>query len=440
MLESLLKFVRSENLFSEADELLLAVSGGIDSMVLATLLHEAQIPFAIAHVNYNLRGEQSVGDRDFVEGWANHNRVPIHIREVEAHEYRASESIQMIARDIRYSFFRDTMEQYGYTKLATAHHLDDSLETVLLNLTKGTGPRGLGGVPLINGSVVRPMMFASRSQIADYASKHGVKWREDPTNAKTDYQRNIIRNEINPILLEINPALQDTFRDTLERMNGMVHLLDSMKQAILGENLKLENGYLRLHTADWLEQNKYGLLLLSEIVSDYGINYRTASEIYGCLLGEKVGKVFESTSHRLNVDRGGILISEVDNKELKPVYIKESQTSALIGSCQLHFDVSLGSHFEINSKLAFLDYDSITWPLELRPWRQGDRFVPLGMKGKKMVSDFMIDIKIPVSLKKDVLILLNGGEIVWVVGYRISDKFKVSKGTKRTLKISTDNA
>ncbi|MEP4532467.1 MAG: tRNA lysidine(34) synthetase TilS [Cyclobacteriaceae bacterium] len=439
MVESLLKFVTEENLFSHEDKLLLAVSGGVDSMVMSQLFLNAGIEFSIAHVNYNLRGAQSTGDRDFVAAWAKEKGIEIHVREVEQAEYVSKDSIQMKAREIRYDFFNQLCEEFGFTKLATAHHIDDSFETVLLNLVKGTGPKGMRGIPVRNGYIIRPMMFAYRQQILDYAKAYGVKWREDPSNSKTEYQRNIVRHKVTDVLKEINPSLQDTFKDTLVRMNGAADLLEATKKAILEEHLQAGKSSLLLKTT-WLSPGDQNLLLLSEIMSDYGLNFRQSRDMMRCILEKEVGKLFETPRFSLNVDRDSIVIVERKSLRIESIIINENDYNTQIGDTTIHFEVLSKPGFGLEQHIAYLDLDKVTWPMEVRQWREGDRFVPIGMKGKKMVSDFMIDTKIPVSLKGDVLVLISGGEIAWVMGHRISEKFKISNKTKRTLKISLGHA
>ncbi|WP_258104767.1 tRNA lysidine(34) synthetase TilS [Marinoscillum sp. MHG1-6] len=440
MVESLLKFITKENLFSQEDELLLAVSGGIDSMVMAQLFLNAGIPFSIAHVNYNLRGDDSVRDRDFVVDWAKAHDVMVYVKEVDADAYDTNESIQMVARKIRYEFFESLMADHGYTRLATAHHLNDSIETVLLNLIKGTGPKGFRGIPVKNGYIIRPLMFANRDQIKKYAEQYNVEWREDSSNSKVDYQRNHIRHNVSPVLKEINPSILETFQDTLVRMEGAIELLESTAMDIRASHMKMDNGYEELGT-NWVSNDKKSLLILSEILSDYQMNFRQIQDLYSCVLDGQSGKMFSSQTHSLNVDREKLIIkplaSELSDVE---VLVYEGESIVRFANAVLQFrNVEMVEKLDQGSGVALLDANKIEWPLKLRNWKKGDKFVPLGMKGKKMVSDYMIDSKIPVSLKKDVLVVESNGAIVWLVGHRIDDRFKVGEATKSVLKIiSTD--
>ena len=439
MVESLLKFVTSQGLFSHDDKILLAVSGGVDSMVMAQLFLNAGIHFSIAHVNYNLRGKHSIGDREFVRKWGQAHDVMVHVREVTSDEYDPLGSIQIRAREIRYDFFEGLIHESGYTKVATAHHINDAFETVMLNLVRGSGPRGLKGIPIKRDRVIRPMMFASRADIMDYAQTYNIKWREDASNAKIDYHRNFIRKEIAPRLKELNPALENTFRDTLLRLEATSELVMGRKAEILRKHSKESNG-VRMLATSWLEDNKIGLLLLSEILSDYGLNFKVTKDVHRCILDGEVGKLFYGTSVVVNLDREQLIITP-DLDGAVAVDVTPDQSEVAIGQRTLHLE-RLHQEWKLcnDENVGMLDYDLLKWPLKLRTWRQGDRFAPMGMKGTKLVSDFLIDQKVPLALKNDVLVLESTGDICWVVGYRISDKFKVTSQSSSVYKISINHA
>ncbi len=439
MVESLLKFVTSQSLFSHDDKLLLAVSGGVDSMVMAQLFANAGIEFSIAHVNYNLRGRHSIGDKDFVKNWADCNHVPVYVREVQEDEYEISGSIQVRAREIRYTFFQSLMSERGYTKVATAHHLNDAFETIMLNLVRGSGPRGLKGIPIKRDEIIRPMMFASREDIMNYAKTYNIKWREDASNSKIDYHRNFIRKEIAPRLKELNPSLENTFKDTLLRLEATSELVVARKQEILNQYVKEGQG-VKVIVTDWVQDDKISLLILSEILSDYGLNFKVCKDVHACVLSNKVGKMFYGADVEINVDRDSLIVKASENERVAMRIGVEQEEINLCGQ-SLSLE-RLTEHWEISVDLskALLNYESLQWPLTLRTWEKGDRFTPFGMKGSKLVSDFLIDNKVPVSLKSKVLVLISGGEICWVMGYRISDKFKVTKQTNSVLKMTISHA
>lgn len=440
MVESLLKFITAENLFTHEDKLLLAVSGGIDSMVMAQLFLNAGISFSIAHVNYNLRGADSVADMKFVKSWAVKHEINFHFKEVQSTEYESSESIQMLARKIRYDFFQKLINENGYNKIATAHHLDDSFETVLLNLVKGTGPMGLKGIPIRNENVFRPLMFATRDEIQKYASDYNIKWREDISNSKTDYQRNLIRREVTDILKKINPSLPNTFRDTLLRLEGAALIVTEKKAEIINRFLTIKADRSYFETT-WLVENNKDLLLLSEILSEYGFNFKQCKDVFRCILDKQVGKIFTSDKAKLNVDREKLIIDDLKGSSFEPIEINKDQTDVKLKKSALHFEVLDDLlRLDPDPEIAFIDYELIKWPITIRPWSEGDHFIPLGMKGKKMISDFMIDSKIPLSLKSEVLIMESDDRIVWVIGHRISDLYKITPQTKKVLKISVRHA
>ncbi|MFT6867054.1 MAG: tRNA(Ile)-lysidine synthase [Cyclobacteriaceae bacterium] len=440
MVESLLKFITAENLFTHEDKILLAVSGGIDSMVMSQLFLNAGITFSIAHVNYNLRGADSINDKKFVTHWAEQHEIGIHIREVQAVEYESPESIQMKARTIRYEFFEALMSEHGFTKLATAHHLDDSFETVLLNLVKGTGPQGLKGIPIKNGNIIRPMMFATREEIIEYAATYEIKWREDISNSKTEYQRNLIRKEVTDVLKRINPSLSDTFRDTSMRLDAAAQIILNQKVQLLKEHLK-EVGSTKELSTRWIQEDKPSLLLLSEIMNEYGFNFKQSKDLFKCIIDSQVGKIFHSNDFRINVDRNKLIILIAKKTSFEEIELSENEQNISIGEANLNFDfLDSVPDIDHNHDVALLDYDLIKWPLKIREWNEGDYFIPLGMKGKKRISDFLIDSKIPLMLKSKVLILESNADIVWVIGKRISDLYKITTETKRVLKISIHHA
>lgn len=437
MIKNLLKFLKTKNLISPEDKILLAVSGGVDSMVMSHVFLQAGIDFAIAHVNYGLRGIDSIEDQTFVEEWGKKNDIHVHSKVVKKEEFDSTESIQMMARKIRYDFFDLLLVSHGFNKIATAHHLDDSFETVLLNLIRGTGSDGMKGISIKNGRIIRPMLFASRQEIVLYAQENEIKWREDSSNSKNDYKRNLIRNKVIPILKEINPSLTATYKDTYLRLHAASALMSKKKNEVISEFITIENGIIDFGT-DWVKDDSISITIFSDILSDYGMSFRHAKDVFRSILSKRVGNIFTVENYQINIDRGKILIGKTTEKNGE-VLIEINKDDKLIslGDKSLYLEIE-NEQLKItpDNKVAYLDYRNIDWPLTLRRWKQGDKFVPLGMRGKKMVSDFMIDNKIPLTLKQDTLVLVSAGEIVWVVGHRISDLFKLKKETKRTLKIS----
>lgn len=441
MVKDLLKFIESEDLIFSGDKILLAVSGGVDSMVMSELFKQAGIDFAIAHVNYNLRGKDSLMDQEFVEEWGRGNGVEVHLKTVDKSSYESTDSVQMVARKLRYDFFDELSTQHGYNKIATAHHLDDSLETILMNLTRGTGIAGITGIPLVNGKIIRPLLFTDRRSIETFAKENNIGWREDQSNAKNTYHRNLIRNKVVPVLQQMNPSLNQTLKDSLIRLDAASQLFAVKKQEICTKFLVEENGLVRL-SLDWVQDDNITKALLGDILADYGMSFKQSKDVFRAVATHSVGSMFFTERHEINLDRNHLIIRQKPKTEdTWEAQIVAGQHQIAVGSFNLIMEI-IEAPFKIDpdANVAFLNYDSINWPLKVRKWKQGDKFVPLGMSGKKSVSDFMIDNKIAVTLKKDIFVLLSGDDIAWIVGHRISDLFKVTSPSNKALKISMIHA
>ncbi len=442
MKEAFLKFISQKGLCDAEDRILLGVSGGVDSMVMAYLFVHGGFEVGIAHVNYGLRGEDSIRDELIALDFAKTFEVPIYIQKVDPESLKEGGSLQMNAREIRYQFFEEIASRERYQKIATAHQLDDSLETILLNLTKGTGISGVKGIPVANGKVIRPMQFTYRAEIEHFAIEHGILWGEDVSNASNKYQRNLIRNEVIPILKQINPALLDTFVDTQVRLLGAHQIVEAAKADFLALSSRYEGEVWIMDTGQ-VSHSPYWLALISEVLSDYGFNFSQVKDICTGIVSGQSGLIFYSEDFELNVDRKRVLVRRVQKPTEEEILTidEESPVSMAFGhkiTLQKVKGATLPSTRDIH--IAFLDASKVRFPLTLRRWRNGDRFVPLGMKGRKMVSDFMIDHKIPVTLKRDIYVLLSGEEIVWLVNHRISDLFKVTPETPSMLKITVERS
>lgn len=402
----------------ENEKVLLAVSGGVDSMVMLELFRASEIQFAVAHCNFGLRGEDSAGDEALVSERCKRHGIDFYVKHIKIE----AGSIQLEAREKRYLWFEELMAKEKYAKLATAHHLDDSLETTLLNLARGTSYRGLKGVPLKNGPVIRPLLFASKEQLLDFAEEKELKWREDISNHKTDYDRNKIRLAVTPKLLEINSSLIATYRDTKERLTLLADYIDAEVEAVLKEHFNTRTGELDLK---WIKGPKE-LILLNEILSAYEFNYKTVKEVYRAI--GKSGKQFPTTKYQIVMDRTSLFILKHKADATAMDLVIEGEGNYVInGKMFLVTKIPQVNDFDQGSRVALFNLRKVSLPIKVRRWKEGDTFTPLGMKGRKKVSDFLIDQKVPLSLKEDVLVLEVAGEIAWVVGYRISDHFKLGK-------------
>lgn len=421
-------FIHSNHLVANSEKILLTVSGGLDSMVMADLFLRGGYDIEIAHCNFGLRGEESHRDEAFVLEWADQNSVNCYVKSFDLRDG----SIQLEARNTRYQWFSELLLEHELDKIATAHHLNDSLETVLINLTRGTGIRGASGIPLRNGQIIRPLLCASKQELYNYAMDVGLEWREDSSNRKKDYDRNLIRHEVIPELEKLNPSLLNTFLYTSERLNFASEVLLQKVQKIKNRHLQREENrwVLSLH---WIA-NASDEVILSEILSDYGVNYTTAKEVFRAR--GKSGKKFEVGGWLITMDREAIYIDQKISPKSEELTIK--------GTGKYHHGKSKFSIEErlkedavfTSENVAFFDADLLEFPLKIRLWKDGDKFRPIGMKGSKKISDFLIDKKVPVSKKKEVLVMESNNTIAWVIGYRISGHFKISSQTEKVIKIS----
>ena len=444
MTDEFKSFAQDALRLKKINKCLLAVSGGIDSVVMAELFSQAGFPFAIVHCNFKLRGDDSDQDEQFVRELAQKYEVACMVKTFDTEKYAGTEgiSIQMAARDLRYTWFNQLLREGHGQEIATAHHKNDVLETMLLNLTKGTGLAGMHGILPRKGHVIRPLLFADKNQIQNYAQEHQLKWREDSSNEEDKYQRNLIRHQVVPILQEINPALLKTMDHTLERFIGAEALVRASCQQIEQKCLvqRGQDAFLQLEKILPLP----GLhVIMHEVLSKYGFQYQQSREI-AKILKEKpkdlyVGKVFDSKTHRANLDRKELVItplaipsqavaSEISEKE----HVKE------LDQFEINMRVLDAERYNIMplANVAALDHEKLKFPLKLRKWKKGDAFYPLGMNCKKKLSDFMVDTKIPLNLKDRVFVLTSGDDIVWVVGHRIDHRYRVTDHTRQVYEVT----
>ena len=439
MLDTFTRFILENKLIAPEAKTLVAISGGVDSMVMADLFRKAGYAIAVAHCNYQLRGEESDQDERFVHELAEHWHIKFYVKRFDTKKYATESgiSIQVAARELRYHWFRSLLMEKGFDKVATAHHLNDALETFLFNFTKGTGIAGLHGIKPVNDHIIRPMMFTTRERILRYAEDNQLRWREDSSNQSLHYQRNYIRKEVIPKLKAINPSLETTFRSTLERVQGVEDLFLQQVSRFRENTLQRKGKDIYLDKAKLL-QNPHGLILLNAILTDSGFNYPQVKDIWRHLGQGNVGKIFSSTSFQLNIDREYLIISEI-----VPVSDQRLVVTAKPGtygyddhSYCVKIHGREGYIIPDTPNVAALDFDLLQFPLYLRKWTSGDRFQPLGMRHEKKVSDFMIDEKIPLNLKSRVRTLVSNEVIVWLVGYRIDDRFKITPKTRRIFEIT----
>lgn len=434
MLEVFLRYINEKQLFSYDDKLLLAVSGGVDSVALIHLCKEAQLNVGIAHCNFQLRGEESEQDAVFVRALAEKYAVELYEQRFDTKAFAQNNglSTQMAARRLRYEWFEQIRQQHGYDWLLTAHHQDDLLETVLLNLTRGTGLAGLHGILHRNGTTIRPLLFATRPQIHQYALNQGLQWREDSSNASTDYLRNRLRHEVVPTLHDINPQVSSAVAELAERVVAAEQILKESREALESTITERHGDTLRIDY-EKLSQYTFPEERLAQWIADFGFGYTDAQKIWRHR-GALVGKQFLSPTHVLTKDRGGYVVTPRHRQ--KEVYsIDEPSGQIRLLSDTLEWEEATEADFNAPSHQTYVDAEALRWPLTLRTWQEGDWFCPLGMKGKRQkLSDFLINAKVSRALKERVYVLESDQKIVWVVGFRLDERFKIEKNTKKIIK------
>lgn len=414
---------------------LLTVSGGLDSMVMLHLFVSAGFQVSVAHCNFQLRGSESDGDEQFVKEKGQQLQVPVYVKHFATNNYATHNTVstQMAARDLRYTWFHELADKEHFDYIATAHHLNDSIETTLLNLVSGRGADGLTGIAAQNGKVIRPLLFASRKQIEKYAADHSITWREDSSNSHDDYKRNFIRHRIIPQLSQLNPSLLDSINRSIRKNEGIIELEREAIASFESRYVNKEAGRIAIDKTA-LQQYQHKASVLYEISKAYGFSLEQCGQIVPAIQGQS-GKSFSSSSHQLVIDRDKLIIT-LHAEIREEVVIAQSDTISVLGTQRLQLEESSDTTIgEAENGYHSFDADKVSYPLTWRTWKEGDFFYPLGMENKKKISDFLIDNKVPVNDKAKVTVLESKGEIMWVVGHRISHHFRIRPLTKRALRI-----
>jgi tRNA(Ile)-lysidine synthase len=442
MLDEFLKYIEENRLVSKGDKVLMAVSGGIDSMVMADLFTKTGIKTGIAHCNFSLRGRESDKDEELVKKMASLHNIPFFSIRFDTMGYATEKgiSIQMAARELRYRWFEEIRRMKGYEAIAVAHNLNDNIETLLINLTRGTGIAGLTGIKNSGNHIIRPLLFATRETITKYCISHKVKYREDKSNAETKYTRNKIRHLVIPILKEINPSIEDTLNETAERLSAANDIVNHFTDDLRNNLMKKEGGNLVVNIRrlkPYLGNNT----LIYELFKPFGITGRMVVDLYK-ITGGKTGGQLYTDKYRFLKNRNEIIISVQTGPEDE--FFKADSVAGLkkIPGILTVRQFSPEPDFIIPSerRTACLDFNKITFPVIARKWHEGDFFYPLGMKKKKKLSDYFIDRKFSRLEKEKTLILESGGRIVWIVGERIDDRFRVTDATKKILIVKSESA
>lgn len=441
MIDRFNRFIEENGLFDKSDRLLLAISGGMDSMALLELCHRSGFDFGVIHCNFMLRGKEADGDEAFVKEAADRYGAPFYRRSFDTRGYAAEAgiSIQMAARELRYGYFLEVAEKEQYKYIATAHHLDDQAETFFINLLRGCGIAGLHGIKAATGVYVRPLMFAGRDDIAGFIRQNELSYREDHTNSETKYTRNKIRHELIPVFREMNPAFQEEIHHTIRRISGAEKVyraaIDQYRKTILTE----KEGMYHL-SIDGLLNTADPSTVLYEIIKGFGFNESDTGNILRAA-GTHPGKCFMSRSHELVIDRGVMLVraTTAEGHAVYPCPIGEHD-EVFAGPPLMRMDSFSAEGYVIprEKNVASLDLDKLIFPLQIRKWQAGDHFIPLGMNNKKKISDLLIDEKYSRFQKDNTLVVCSGNDIVWVVGERLSEKYKVTAATVRVYRITLE--
>jgi tRNA(Ile)-lysidine synthase len=443
MLQAFETYISAKGLFTKEDRILLAVSGGVDSIAMVKLFAGAGFKFGIAHFNFGLRGEESDGDEQFVRELAQGHNVPFYVKHFDTKNYALERkiSVQMAARDLRYAWFDEILNSDGYDSVATAHHLDDQAETFFINLLRGTGISGMHGIRPKQGKIIRPLMFATREQIMSFALANELAWRDDRSNKSRKYLRNKLRLDILSELYKINPRFSEKLNETICHLRDVETIYNYHMAGITADLVQQTPGGT-LISIDWIYEYHPHDTYLFELLKPYGFSFPVVKEIVHSL-DTFSGKMFYSPTHRLLRDRENFIIQPLaeifcelpDNGGFsvqretaileEPIYLSTSESDDIA-------NLPMGK-----SEVACLDIDKLVFPLRLRKWERGDWFMPLGLKGKKKLSDFFVDQKISLADKEKTWLLVSGEDIVWIVGKRIDNRFRITPKTKKAFILTT---
>ncbi|MDO5980965.1 tRNA lysidine(34) synthetase TilS [Flavivirga spongiicola] len=433
MLNQLKKHIDNRLEFLNKNKLLIAISGGVDSVVLTHLCHQLNLNISLAHCNFNLRGKESDDDEKFVLQLADDLNIEAFTESFNTEGYASENkiSIQMSARELRYYWFDELALQLGFDYILTAHHADDNLETFLINFSRGTGLDGLTGIPEINNKFVRPLLPFSRENVIDYAKANNLEWRVDSSNASTKYLRNKLRHEVIPILKEINPSLLQSYQGTINNLSDSGDIIEDAMELFLEDAIDaIQDNKIIFKIPEFKKQNNPKAYLF-EVFKDY--EFTEWNDIVN-LLDAQSGKYVLSNTHRLIKHRDTLLLSELHLEEQEEILIlninQEVETPFGILTFSKANDVSLNDTTTI-----YVDESLLKFPLEVRPWKVGDVFFPFGMKGKKKVSKYFKDEKLSLLDKESSLLLCSGNSIVWVINRRADNRFRVTENTENIIKI-----
>ena len=415
-------------------KLLLAISGGIDSMVLLHLFHEIKFDITVAHCNFSLRDAESDADEDFVKSTCESLNIPYYIQKFDTKQFASDYklSIQLAARKLRYDWFSELLTDKKIDYVLTAHHLDDEIETFLINLTRGTGLEGLTGIPAKNEKKIRPLLKFSREQIETFAKENNIKWREDSSNASNKYLRNKLRHDVVPILKELNPSFMNSFQNTLDNLKQSQSLVDDASRIVYRKVVQEEEHQKKINISELIQLGNYEAYLFQWLKP---LGFSAWEDIYD-LVEAQSGKQVFSEDFVLLKDREYLIVSERNFENKYETYKIEKD------SLEVNFPLKIAiskvdNISNLTNTTIFVDEEKISFPLVIRKWQEGDFFYPSGMNGKKKVSKYFKDEKFSLIEKQNQWLLCSNDEIIWIINHRADERFIANNKTKNIIKLET---
>ena len=425
------------NIDTKNIKFLLAVSGGLDSICMFNFFLKNKFKFSVCHCNFNLR-KDSKKDLMLIEKLSKRHKVKFFSKNFDVKKYAGKNkvSLQTAARNQRYEWFNNLLEENHIDLLCTAHHIDDNLETVIYNLSNSTGFRGIRGIKILRGNVFRPLMNFNKEELIDYAQINNLEWREDSSNKLTKYSRNRIRLKIVPELKKINNSLEKSVRDTSRNLSELEKFISFQISKLKKEYVyNLENGF-KININKWKKKD-FNFFLFKEYLHQLGFNYSQSDDIILSYNGIS-GKYYESEKFKLIIEREFVFLLSKNKKNYKINFSINKVGTYNLYERNIKFEIIDSSSFVLNKNrnVAQLNLNKLKFPLMIRNWKNGDSFKPLGMKQSKKISDFLIDKKVPNYIKFFQCVILSDNKIIWLIDHQIHDEFKVTSKTEKVLRIS----
>ena len=432
------QYISHHNLCGKNDRILLAVSGGIDSVVMLDMFYRAKYKIAIAHCNFQLRANESDEDEQFVKKLGEKYGVEVFTKRFETNTYALSNNLstQVAARNLRYTWFEELRKETSFDLVAVAHNEDDKVETFFINLSRGSGLKGLKGIPLKRDKIIRPVLFASREKIVAYAKKSKLVFREDSSNKEDKYLRNKIRLNLIPEMEKLSPKFSHSVIDSINHLSEADILLQQLLEEKIESLRKQKGGIINISLSE-LEKLQPFRIWLYYLFRQYNFNRDTTDNLAESIAAKQTGKIFYSATHKVLIDRKRLKVKAIGENEKKvyPISVNQRSVTKPINLSVETSRVKDGFLPIKDTRFAQLDKNKLEFPLKIRKWKNGDKFKPFGMKGSKLLSDYFIDNKIDLFEKEDIWLLLSGEKIIWIIGHRISEEYKITKESINVLSI-----